>query len=155
MKLLATLARFGKASPALAPGGVPSRSGTHPATVEVPLVDLAKLRSLQVLGLGSGFLEDLIAGFVRDSLRSIAAIAAANEEQNYAVLHDALHALRGSAGELGASRIADVCQQLRALKPFELGLARSVQLIERLRSVHEETRLRLDELAKEGRVAEP
>ena len=155
MKLLATLARFGKVPPALAPGGVPSGSRTHPATVAVPLIDLAKLRSLQVLGLGTGFLEDLIAGFVRDSLRSIAAIAAANEEQNYAVLHDALHGLRGSAGELGASRIADVCQQLRALKPFELGLARSVQLIERLRSVHEETRLRLDELAREGRVAEP
>ena len=119
----------------------------------MPLLDLAKLQSLKDLGLGSSFLTDLIAGFVRDGLRSVAAIAAANEGRNYPALHDALHALRGSAGELGATRIVDVCLQLRALKPFELGQARSVQLVERLQSVHEETRLRLDEFARAGSAA--
>jgi two-component system sensor histidine kinase RpfC len=152
MKLLATLARFGKAPPASAPETGVSRSRVNPAIAEgeVPLLDLGKIESLKDLGAGSGFLTELIGGFLRDSRRCVAAIEAANEGRNYVELHDALHALRGSAGELGAIRIAHVCQQLRALKPFELGLARSLKLVEHLQSVQEETALHLDEYSKDA-----
>ncbi len=157
VKLLATLARFDKAPATSKPGGSirQYRISPQPPEVEVPLVDLAKLQSLRDLGLGSSFFVDLIGGFVRDSGLADAAIAAANEGRNYPALHDALHTLRGSAGELGATRVVDLCQQLRALRPFELGLVQSVRLVERLRSVHKETRLRLDELAATGGAADP
>lgn len=149
-KLLSALARFGKLNPPIAPkqpsADLRVRDGTGD---ESRLLDASKLRSLRELGLESSFFEDLVAGFLHDGQSAIDAIASANEKRSYTAMHDALHALRGSAGELGASGIVETCRALRALKPFELGQAQSYQLIEQLNAVFEETREHLLALAAE------
>ncbi len=155
-KLLRTLASLSlSVSPArrepTAPRAEPARRKISAAATDSErLLDDAKLASLKTLGAGSDFFEELVRGFVRDSTRSIGAMVEANAARDYPALHDAIHALRGSAGELGATRVAVCCQQIRALKPFDLGTDRSRELIEQLRAAHEATAGRLAEVAEEA-----
>jgi len=40
---------------------------------------------------------------------------------DYLGYRESLHALKGSATELGANKLVDVCQQGEALKPYDIG----------------------------------
>ncbi|MBK1725110.1 ATP-binding protein [Thiocystis violacea] len=97
------------------------------------LVDDEKLDSLRRLGDGGPFFDELVAGFRRDSARTLDAIAAALSAADYPALRAAIHALDGSAREIGAVGLAAAVGRLRGLKPFELGSARARELLEQLR----------------------
>lgn len=150
--LLQTLARLSisaasSARRPVAPHAEPAPVVTDRApSGEHQLLDIAKLASLRTLGVGSSFFDELVQGFLKDGKRSMAAIVAANAARDFPALRGALHALRGSAGDLGATRVALRCQQIRALKPFELGTPRSRELINELRVALEATAIRLAEV---------
>jgi two-component system sensor histidine kinase RpfC len=139
LKLLETIARLadrgGQPQAAVATG----QRGAEPRGQSVALVDEEKLRSLLQLGGGSGFFDDLVGVFLQDGERALDAIAQALAERDYPALRAALHALRGSASELGASRIVALCVELRALKPFELASDRADGLLAELRHAHQAT----------------
>jgi len=110
---------------------------------EAALVDDHKLSSLYRIGGDSDFFAQLVEGFLYDSETAIAQIQEAVEEPDYPRLHDALHALRGSAGEVGAIRMVAICDQLRRLRPFELGRPEAAQLVRSLKDVHGQTAMLL------------
>ncbi|MBK1732613.1 ATP-binding protein, partial [Thiococcus pfennigii] len=103
------------------------------------MLDEDKLGALLRIGAGPDFLGELIGGFLRDSQGSIERMASALAERDYPALRAAVHALKGSAAELGALRLIALCGELRALRPFELDSARATALLAELRVAHAET----------------
>jgi len=110
-----------------------------------------KLEALLRMGGGVGFLDELVGGFLRDSERSIDKMARAVADQDYPALREAIHALKGSAAELGAVRLLSICSELRALKPFELGEENARALLAQLRAAQGETARLLQEFSMRER----
>ena len=78
------------------------------------------LRDLSNLGEGSGFIQSLIKGFINDGERHIEKIFA-SEHDDYPAYRESLHALKGSATELGATSLVDVCLKGEGMKPYDIG----------------------------------
>ena len=78
------------------------------------------LRDLSSLGEGLGFIQGLIKGFIQDGERHIEKIFA-SEEDDYPAYRESLHALKGSATELGATSLVDVCLKGEKMKPYDIG----------------------------------
>ncbi len=119
------------------------------------LMDEDKLQSLVRLGEGSQFYDELVTGFLDDSQRSLEWMADAIEERDYPDLRKAIHALRGSSGEIGATRITRLCVEMRGLKPFELNSPRAQEILDRLRQSREETSRFLRAFPQTVVVADP
>ena len=110
--------------------GYQSNRGTD---IDASVVDDAKLASLRLLDEGDGFFDGLFAGFERDAERSVRDIAQALASSDYPALRDAVHALEGSASDVGAVGLAAAVGRFRTFKPFELESARARDLLEVLR----------------------
>jgi two-component system, sensor histidine kinase RpfC len=78
------------------------------------------LRELSNLGDGMSFVQGLINGFSRDGEKHIQGIKLA-EKNDYPAYRENLHALKGSATELGATALVDICLTGEAFKPFDIG----------------------------------
>ncbi|WP_295878764.1 ATP-binding protein [uncultured Thiohalocapsa sp.] len=100
-----------------------------------PLLDPHKLASLRGLDAGSGFFEQLVSGFREDAERAVDGVAEALRDADYPALRRALHALEGSAVELGARRLVGAARRLRSLRPFELDSAQARRLLGELREI--------------------
>lgn len=85
------------------------------------------LRELSKLGDGLGFIQGLVKGFLKDGERHIADIITA-ENDDYPAYRESLHALKGSATELGATALVDVCLKGEKLKPYDIGTEKIKQL---------------------------
>jgi two-component system sensor histidine kinase RpfC len=120
---------------------------TPPAQRTQPLLDEGKLRELFSLGFDRAFFDELISGFLRDGEDSLSQLGSALDDRDYLRLRSAIHALQGSAGELGALRVVALCNELKGLKPFELGSPRSRQLLEESRKALASTGTTLSEFA--------
>ncbi len=79
----------------------------------------SKLLELSKLG-DHDFLHSLIGNFQRDGKTHVDRIKNAMLN-DYLEYREALHALKGSSSELGATMLADVCQQGERLKPYDIG----------------------------------
>lgn len=145
-KLLETIARLADAQ--LAPPDSPSSdanvSNSHPL-VSWQLTDKSKIESLRELDDDGEFFADLVAGFSRDVDRSLSDLASAIDAGDYAQLRNALHALEGSARELGALALVATAEEFKTLKPFELSSQRAKAMLTRLRQVKQETLMSLAE----------
>ena len=62
--------------------------------------------------------------------------AASNE---YLVFRESLHALKGSAAEMGAYRITELCRQAENLKPQQLNEPETEKLVQSLLASFEQT----------------
>ncbi len=138
-KLLETIAVLGRQIPAADDAKPKSRSQMPEQDQTHPIIDRQKVEAVHALGIDSAFFSKLIDGFSSDSQKSIENIASALEEEDYPALRDALHALKGSAEELGAEKISALCDRFRELKPFELGSSEAARLLDQLRRANEET----------------
>jgi two-component system sensor histidine kinase RpfC len=90
-----------------------------------PLLDADKLAELRRLGRGSNFFNEMLAGFQGDAHTAMAGIAESLHVGDYPALRRSVHALEGSAGEIGARRLVGAVRRLRSLRPFELDSARA------------------------------
>ena len=135
-KLLETIAELAEVAATPADTGTPPRQDREQpeqiAETDV-LIDAEKVASLRRLDDGGDFFDELLRGFERDLELAVRDLAGALEAGDYPAMRSALHAIEGSARELGASRVVGVVQELRALKPFELSAARARLLLARLR----------------------
>ena len=105
------------------PSKVPPPASSQPEElVESEWYDDVALREIMNLG-DQEFIESLIASFQRDGEKTVARIKLAAED-DYPEYREALHALKGSSVELGARKLADMCQQAEALKPYDIGSER-------------------------------
>ncbi len=82
--------------------------------------DESKLRDLSSLGDGLGFIQGLIKGFITDGEKHIENIFM-SEIDDYPAYRENLHALKGSAIELGATSLVDVCLKGEKIKPYDIG----------------------------------
>jgi two-component system sensor histidine kinase RpfC len=104
-------------------------SGRRPMLVpEVPsapaaelpaLVDVEKLKELEGIG-RAGFLADLIAGFTADGEKLVAAMRESVRDADYKGFREQVHALKGSAGSLGAEDLFRKCREVSQVTPREL-----------------------------------
>ena len=108
-------------------------------------VDEQVLDTLATLGSGLEFFKELVAGFNRDGLRLMKELQCAVTDKDYPAFQDALHALRGSAGEFGAAELVSLCVEAKGLKPFEMGSAKPGGLAERIEVSFNETCVLLTE----------
>src|ERR1700683_3386434 len=78
----------------------------------------AALRQLQEGGEGV-LVEELIAIFETDAAERLDVLARALEAADYPTVRQEAHTIKGSALQVGANRVADVCRQmeLEARKP--------------------------------------
>ncbi|MBK5962997.1 hypothetical protein CCR95_02535 [Thiocystis minor] len=150
-RLLTTIAQLcrqaGRATAEIAPAKQVV-GDSHPETGG--LVDVAKLHILQNLGGDSRFFEELVAGFLRDSRRSLQKMAVALQDRDYPMLREAIHALRGSASELGATELVALCATLRALKPFELETPRAAEILAAMQHAYADTATLLTDFQRDG-----
>lgn len=75
----------------------------------------------------------LLDGYDQDAATSIVAVDESLAARDYPRVHEALHALRGCAVEVGASGVVDIIDRLRTLKTFELSEPSARALLARLR----------------------
>ena len=78
------------------------------------------LEDLRLLGEDNRFIEKLVNNFARDGEQHIARIANALDN-DYLQFRESLHALKGSATELGAHRLVKNCIKGEAMKPYDIG----------------------------------
>ncbi len=137
-RLLETVARLAATRPKSR--AVSQGSSTLPGDdrgANAALIDVAKLQSLRQLGaeLDDDFFNELVVGFRQDAGRALTAIAGALNSEDYPALRGAVHALEGSARELGAIGLAAVLDRLKGLKPFELGSPQAQEILKQLRVI--------------------
>lgn len=78
------------------------------------------LQDLSNLGDSATFIVNLINGFEEDGKKHIKGIFQ-NENDDYPAYREKLHALKGSATELGALELVSTCLKGEALKPYDMG----------------------------------
>lgn len=108
-------------------------------THETPLwFDEAVINELALLGGGNEFIQLLINGFKEDGEKHLTQIKETATD-DFLGYRESLHALKGSATELGATRLVNLCLQAEALKPHDTGTAHMFSLTEQIESAFEST----------------
>jgi len=77
------------------------------------------LHELDVLGDDPDFLKTLLKNFEKEGLQHILDIKKSMYD-DYLEYREHLHALKGSATELGADKLVDTCVEAEALKPYDM-----------------------------------
>jgi two-component system sensor histidine kinase RpfC len=83
------------------------------------LVDMMALANLERLG-GPAFVSSLVAQFSSDAARLLSSLRTAMAEEDVKSFRDRLHALRGSAANLGAAKVFSNCLTLRNITPSQM-----------------------------------
>jgi two-component system sensor histidine kinase RpfC len=92
----------------------------HSNFVESEWYDNVILHELDLLGEDPDFVKTLLLNFEKEGSRHILNIKKAMQD-DYLDYRENLHALKGSATELGATKLVDICLEGEALKPFDMG----------------------------------
>jgi two-component system sensor histidine kinase RpfC len=96
------------------------------------------LHELDVLGDDSDFIKTLLENFEKEGQKHVLDIKNSMYD-DYMEYRDNLHALKGSATELGANRLVEVCLEGEALKPYDMGSKKIEQISVRIAEVFENT----------------
>jgi two-component system sensor histidine kinase/response regulator len=93
-----------------------AEAGKRPLQEEAP-VDRTRLRELATLGDEDDplWLQTIISTFLDDLTTRIVRLKAALEEENPTEFRTLAHALKGSAGNMGAMRLADIAREMQTL----------------------------------------
>jgi two-component system sensor histidine kinase RpfC len=123
-----------------------------PAEDGAGLVDVEKLKELEGIG-RSGFVVDLVAGFLADGEKLVAAMSASVAEADYKGFREQVHALKGSAGSIGAEALYEKCREVSQVAPRELPV-KAERLLDEIGGSFAATRVALDDyVAKHLRAA--
>ncbi|MDH5357465.1 MAG: ATP-binding protein [Gammaproteobacteria bacterium] len=98
---------------------------------------------LAMLDRDPAFIRRLINGFVQDGEKHIAGIKN-SISHDYLEFRESLHALKGSATELGAKRLAEICLRGEQHKPYDIGTEKLVQLGNDIEMIYQNTATALD-----------
>jgi len=140
--LLACIATLSKnirrARTAKVPTPWESRTGLRSNYIDSEWYDNIVLQELDVLGDDPDFIKTLLRNFEKEGAQHVQNIEKFSHD-DYIGYRDSLHALKGSSTELGANRLAEVCQEGEALKPYDMGSKKIQQMSERIAEVFEKT----------------
>ena len=100
--------------------------------------DNVVLHELDVLGDDPDFIKTLLRNFEQEGAQHVLDIRKSMHD-DYLEYREHLHALKGSATELGANKLVEVCLEGEALKPYDMGSNKIRQMSERIAEVFEKT----------------
>jgi len=100
--------------------------------------DNVVLHELDMLGEDSDFIKTLLSNFESEGLRHIEYLKQAIED-DYLEYREQLHALKGSATELGAGQLVQTCEEAEKLKPYDMGSEKINQMYVRVEKVFKST----------------
>ena len=83
------------------------------------LLDVSRLNSLQRLDANSHFIEKLILDFMADTEQRMASLNAYIKAQDFINIKACGHTIAGSAGNVGASELAKLCENLSSINPSD------------------------------------
>jgi HPt (histidine-containing phosphotransfer) domain-containing protein len=106
------------------------------------LIDFTTLKSLEQLTPEASFIERLVAGYVQDTEEQLRVVTDAVAAGDLPGLRDALHAVGGSSGNIGAVRMMRWCAAMRAQSDSQL-LGEGKGLVDRLATLIQESRAML------------
>lgn len=153
-KLLDTVARFAPKSSRHRQGKLAKvASEEHSRLQSPPMVDSEVLIRLTQLGGGIEFLQDLIEGFSRDGQRIISELQTASKQGKSQDFLAAVHALRGSAGELGCTTLVQLCRETKNLKPCDFNTSKPATLTKLLNETFDRSRIELMKFVTEQQGA--
>lgn len=104
---------------------------------------------LLILDRDPSFIRRLVKGFMADGEKHISRINEAVSD-DYLQFRESLHALKGSASELGANKLAELCRQGEEYKPYDIGSERLVVLSNSIDKVYQQTASALDAAASDA-----
>lgn len=81
----------------------------------------ATLASLELMGKRSSFISELIHGFLHDTERLLESMEKTIREKRYKEFKDLAHAIKGSAGSVGAQSLYDICAVISGMSDDSLG----------------------------------
>lgn len=108
----------------------------------VHVLNDATLASLEIMGKRSAFIPELIHGFLHDAEQLLSDMEAALREKRGRDFKDTAHALKGSAGSVGAQALYDSCAGISAISEEEL-INKSSSLMHDLITQYESARYEL------------
>ena len=100
--------------------------------------DNAVLHELDILGNDPEFVITLLKNFEKEGAQHVLDIKKSMYDY-YLEYRENLHALKGSATELGADRLVEICLEGEALKPYDLGSEKIEQMSKRIAEVFKKT----------------
>ncbi len=112
------------------------------------LVDAQSLENLSQLGDDPSFISQLVYDFLRNGKKHIQNIRQSSKD-DYLEFREALHALKGSSTELGASKLAEYCLRGESFKPFHIGSLEVSVFTREIEEVFTQTEAVLGTLIKE------
>ena len=125
----------------------PAETAAAAETAAVGVLDYEQLMLLEGLGSRSDFMERLIGVFIGDSAALMERMETALEAKRFGELRSLVHALKGSAGSIGAERLTRACSQLQECAEGDLRLRGKVHL-GKLRADLDQTRAELTDYLK-------
>jgi len=96
--------------------------------------DYIVFQELETLGESPDFVISLLKSFEIEGSKHVYSIINAHYD-NYFEYREKLHALKGSATELGAGKLVEVCIMGEALKPYDIGTAKVSDLASKLETI--------------------
>ncbi|EUJ10996.1 signal transduction histidine kinase [Methylophilaceae bacterium 11] len=83
-------------------------------------LNLARLAELASISKNAGFVESLILGFIEDTDRNLSDLKVYVQALDFANIHDTAHAIAGSATNIGAEELSQICVELDDITPNEI-----------------------------------
>ncbi|MCH8105855.1 MAG: response regulator [Proteobacteria bacterium] len=106
--------------------------------------DHTVLHELEILGEDSEFVKSLIENFIKDGKQHVSNINKSMQE-DYLEYRESLHALKGSATELGAFKLIEICVTGESAKPYDMGSNKILYACKQIEEVFKNTIIALDE----------
>ena len=134
--LLDTIAQIAEIRQGVSKNNVVYPPGAQGSTQAI--LDEQALYALSQLG-GDDFVGDVTKGFIQDGHHLVAEIQKSVAQRDYLHFQDMVHALKGSAGQLGCTLLALACSEAERLKPYDLGSPKAESLAAEISSSFDST----------------
>lgn len=112
---------------------------------------LERLKTLE-LETDPQFLGELIDMFLVSASKSLTEIVSGHQEKDARRLHIGAHTLKGSSGNIGAKRLAEICTEIEEASETVVG-KEVAPLIEMVRAEFDRVQSDLTEFRKQGKNA--
>jgi two-component system sensor histidine kinase RpfC len=122
--------------------------------VESDWYDNIVLHELDILGNDPDFIKTLLRNFEKEGSRHIQKIKDAMHD-DYLDYRESLHALKGSATELSANKLAEACLEGESLKPYDLGSTKIDQMCLHIENTFKKTVTALNNAVTEAQSLFP
>ncbi len=120
LEMIATLVPAAKRPAGGIPAAHPSPAGAAPAARARdarPALDPATIAELKALGGSGDFFEKLVGIFMEAGEQKIRELEKAAAARNYGRFRDIAHAMKGSAGQVGAFPLMEICHEFSRIGP--------------------------------------